>query len=97
VVGSIRNALSYKSLLSPGAIRTVAPTLLWTLARSHRIGTRVGLLPPPCVALLSLAAVARRWHPSYGYYLNDLAMRHIYTKGPDWRLSYIVLFDAERR
>ncbi len=97
LVGSVRNVLSYKSLRQPVEGGAVAPAWLQRLDTTHVVRSVAGYFPPACVALLALAGVARRRHPSYGYYLSDLAMQRVFTTGPAWRLSYVVLFSADRR
>jgi hypothetical protein len=97
VVGSVRNALSYKTLRSPGAVSTIAPLVFRRLGQRYVVRARAGFLPPTTVALLGLASLLRRVHPSYGYVLGDLATTRFFTTGWSWVLSYVVLFTAHRR
>jgi hypothetical protein len=97
LIGSVHNALSYKTLRSPGGVRTIAPLVLRRFEARYDIHARIGFLPPFAIGLFSASALGRRWHPSYGYFFTDLAMKQLFTSGPFWRLSYVVLFSAKRR
>jgi hypothetical protein len=97
LVGCLRNALSYRSLRYPGSERGAALAWLRRLESTHHVRARVGFLPPMCVALLAAARLARLRHPRYSYLLEDYAMARIFTRGPAWAASYVVIFAADRR
>ena len=96
IVASMRNALSYKSLLYPGTIRAAAITTLGRVKQQYAIEQVVGLYPPRFVAMLGLAHLLGRRNPATYFHLSDRAMQHIYSTGPMWGLSYVVIFAGQR-
>jgi hypothetical protein len=96
IVAAVHNALSYKSLLYPGTIRTTALGTLGQVRRQYHVDRVVGIYPPRFIALLALAHVARRRSAAAFFRLSDLAMQYLYDFGPMWRLSYVVAFTGQR-
>lgn len=96
IVAAVHNALSYKSLLYPGTVRTTALSTLAQVRRQYHVEQVVGIYPPRFIALLALAHIAR-WRSAATFFrLSDVAMRHLYDFGPMWRLSYVVAFSGYR-
>ncbi len=96
VVGAVLNAVSYKSLLYPGSVRSTAAGTLARIRRRYHVDRVVGMYPPRFIALLGLAQLALRRSQAAYFRLSDLAMQHIYETGPMWRLSYVVIFAGRR-
>jgi hypothetical protein len=96
LVAAVRNALSYKSLLYPGTVRTTAFGTLARVRRHYQIEQVVGMYPPRFIALLARAHLARRRSASEYFRLSDRAMQYLYEFGPMWRLSYVVIFAGHR-
>jgi hypothetical protein len=96
IVAAVRNAISYKSLLHPGTVRTTAIGTLARVRRQYRVEQVVGMYPPRFVALLALAHLAGRRSAAAYFRLSDLAMQYLYDFGPMWRLSYVVAFAGHR-
>jgi hypothetical protein len=96
IVAAVHNAISYKSLLHPGTVRTTAVGTLAWVRRQYRVERVVGVYPPRFVALLALADLAGRRSASAYFRLSDLAMQYLYDFGPMWRLSYVVAFAGHR-
>jgi hypothetical protein len=96
IVGALHNAISYKSLMYPGAVRTAAPGMLTRVRRHYQVEQVVGLYPPRMILLLALAHLARRWSSPAYFRLSDRSMQYLYEFGPMWRFSYIVVFSGHR-
>jgi hypothetical protein len=92
IVAAVHNAISYKSLLYPGTVRTTAFGTLARVKRHYRVEQVIGMYPPRFIALLALAHLAGRRSSSAYFRLSDLAMQYLYDFGPMWRFSYVVIF-----
>jgi|SRR5581483_6069112 len=96
IVASLKNALSYKSLLRPGSVGTMAFRTMARVRNRYHIQDVIGLYPPRFIAVWTLANAMERWNAAAYYRLSDIAMQHLYEFGPLWRLSYVVVFTGKR-
>jgi hypothetical protein len=64
--------------------------------RDYRIDRVIGLYPPRFVARLAVAQLAGAISTELSTRLEDRAMQDLFTYGPAWRLSYVVVLAGER-
>lgn len=91
IIVAAYNALSYKSLLYPRAVRGTIFGKLMQLRPNYRMDHVVGLYAPSFFFWLTLAKLAERFRSDWYFRLEDIAMRRLIHYGPMWRASYIVV------
>jgi hypothetical protein len=96
IVVVCHNAISYKSLLRPRAVRGTVTGTMRRLRAHYEVRVVGGLFSPRFIALLALAKVTERWIPALHFRLEGLAMTRLVELGPLWRLSYVVVLGGRR-
>jgi hypothetical protein len=91
------NALSYKSLRSPGQVRNhILRTWRW-FNRSYRVTAKTGLLGPRFTLLWASSLLAGARLSWLHFYLGQKAMDRLFTTGPTWWLGTVTVLAGRRR
>src|SRR5262245_19676973 len=96
IVAACFNALSYRSLLHPRQTRGTIFGKISTLRPMYAVKPIASLFSPSFIARLALAKAIEPLSSKGYFILEDAAMRRLVTRGPAWRMSYVVVLAGTR-
>jgi hypothetical protein len=96
IVATCYNALSYRTLLHPRQTRGTIFGKISELRPMYAVEPIASLFSPSFIAWLTVAKAIEPLSSKGYFVVEDAAMRRLVTRGPAWRVSYVVVLAGNR-